>query len=132
MPRPRIRPQANCSKLSRHCSIGASWLRTRTRAVCGSTTPQVWGRARSTRPRSGRCTRRRRSPVGSDSRSAASVYFEVYDECGEGDAMEVVTRERYDEALAALAAIRALVDEQAEDEGLWFIAGTAPEAYLQQ
>ena len=26
----------------------------------------------------------------------------------------------------------ALVDEQAEDEGLWFIALTAPEAYLQQ
>ena len=32
----------------------------------------------------------------------------------------------------ALAAIRALVDEQAEDEGLWFQARTAPEAYLQQ
>ena len=31
-----------------------------------------------------------------------------------------------------LAAIRALVDEQAEDEGLWFVAQTAPEAYLQQ
>ena len=29
-------------------------------------------------------------------------------------------------------AVRALVDEQAEDEGLWFIAQTAPEAYLQQ
>jgi hypothetical protein len=28
--------------------------------------------------------------------------------------------------------LRALVDEQAEDEGLWFIAQTAPEAYLQQ
>lgn len=26
----------------------------------------------------------------------------------------------------------AIVDEQAEDEGLWFIARTAPEAYLQQ
>jgi len=25
-----------------------------------------------------------------------------------------------------------LVNEQAEDEGLWFIARTAPEAYLQQ
>lgn len=25
-----------------------------------------------------------------------------------------------------------LVDEQAEDEGLWFVAETAPEAYLQQ
>jgi len=27
---------------------------------------------------------------------------------------------------------RELVDEQAEDEGLWFVAQTAPEAYLQQ
>jgi hypothetical protein len=25
-----------------------------------------------------------------------------------------------------------IVDEQAEDEGLWFVARTAPEAYLQQ
>jgi len=31
-----------------------------------------------------------------------------------------------------LDAVRAIVDEQAEDEGLWFIAPTAPEAYLQQ
>ena len=28
--------------------------------------------------------------------------------------------------------LRALVNEQAEDDGLWFIARTAPEAYLQQ
>lgn len=28
--------------------------------------------------------------------------------------------------------IRALVDRQAEDEGLWFVAQTAAEAYLQQ
>ena len=28
--------------------------------------------------------------------------------------------------------IRALVDRQAEDAGLWFQARTAPEAYLQQ
>lgn len=27
---------------------------------------------------------------------------------------------------------REIVDEQAEDEGLWFVARTAPEAYLQQ
>ena len=31
-----------------------------------------------------------------------------------------------------LIAIQKLVDEQAEDEGLWFHAETAPEAYLQQ
>ncbi len=28
--------------------------------------------------------------------------------------------------------LRALVNEQAEDEGLWFVAQTASEAYLQQ
>lgn len=28
--------------------------------------------------------------------------------------------------------VRSLVDEQAEDEGLWFVAETAAEAYLQQ
>jgi len=28
--------------------------------------------------------------------------------------------------------LRAIVDVQAEDPGLWFIDGTAPEAYLQQ
>ena len=28
--------------------------------------------------------------------------------------------------------LKALVDQQAEDEALWFFARTAPEAYLQQ
>lgn len=28
--------------------------------------------------------------------------------------------------------LKKLVDKQAEDEGLWFIAATAPESYLQQ
>ncbi len=36
------------------------------------------------------------------------------------------------EAHHARRAVKDLVDEQAEDEGLWFIATTAPEAYLQQ
>lgn len=31
-----------------------------------------------------------------------------------------------------LSTLRALVEAQAEDDGLWFIARTAPEAYLQQ
>lgn len=35
-------------------------------------------------------------------------------------------------ATSALAAIRDLVASQSEDEGLWFQARTAPEAYLQQ
>lgn len=30
------------------------------------------------------------------------------------------------------AGVRRLVDEQAKDEALWFVAGTAPEAYLQR
>ena len=34
--------------------------------------------------------------------------------------------------LDVLADLKHLVDEQAEDEGLWFLAATAPEAYLQQ
>ena len=33
---------------------------------------------------------------------------------------------------AATAPARAIVAQQAEDEGLWFAAQTAPEAYLQQ
>jgi hypothetical protein len=76
------------------------------------------------------------SPTGKsrDESFAASVYFEVVHD--DGDAMEVVAREHYDEAMDALAAIRALVDEQAEDEGLWAIypMGQQPimEAYLQQ
>ena len=36
------------------------------------------------------------------------------------------------QAEEALRQIRARVDQQAEDEGLWFKAKTAPEAYLQQ
>lgn len=31
-----------------------------------------------------------------------------------------------------MRALRRVVDEQAEDAGLWFVAETAPEAYLQQ
>lgn len=34
--------------------------------------------------------------------------------------------------LQILNEAQALVDAQARDEGLWFIAATAPEAYLQQ
>jgi hypothetical protein len=36
------------------------------------------------------------------------------------------------EEIGALKRIRAVVDRQAEDEGLWFVAETASEAYLQQ
>jgi len=32
----------------------------------------------------------------------------------------------------AIKTVKALVDEQAEDEGLWFEAETVPEAYLQR
>jgi hypothetical protein len=40
-------------------------------------------------------------------------------------------RER-DDALLKLSTLRNIVSVQAEDEGLWFQAATAPEAYLQQ
>lgn len=39
---------------------------------------------------------------------------------------------RITELEAENARLQAIVDEQAEDEGLWFVAETAPEAYLQQ
>lgn len=31
-----------------------------------------------------------------------------------------------------ITAVMQLISEQAEDDGLWFVAQTAPEAYLQQ
>ena len=46
---------------------------------------------------------------------------------------EVKARRAEVQALrASLTAIRAMVNQQAEDEGLWFIHVTASEAYLQQ
>lgn len=36
------------------------------------------------------------------------------------------------ETAAKLEKLKALVAKQADDEGLWFVAETAPEAYLQQ
>lgn len=39
---------------------------------------------------------------------------------------------RAERAEAELAKLRQLVAQQAEDDGLWFNAATAPEAYLQQ
>jgi len=35
-------------------------------------------------------------------------------------------------AQAHIERLRNMVDRQAEDEGLWFVAQTAPEGYLQQ
>jgi len=41
--------------------------------------------------------------------------------------------ERLEEAFRRmLDKLKTLVDQQAEDKGLWFFARTAPEAYLQQ
>jgi hypothetical protein len=48
---------------------------------------------------------------------------------GEGFDWHVYDEEKPD---SHLKPIIDLVSEQAEDEGLWFIAQTAPEAYLQQ
>ena len=44
------------------------------------------------------------------------------------ESMDLMTRT---DLLERLALIQALVDKQAEDGGLWFVAQTAPEAYLQ-
>ena len=41
-------------------------------------------------------------------------------------------RKRVIELLTEKVAVKAVVDAQAEDDGLWFEAQTAPEAYLQQ
>ena len=41
-------------------------------------------------------------------------------------------RKRVIELLTEKIAVKAVVDAQAEDTGLWFEAQTAPEAYLQQ
>jgi hypothetical protein len=46
--------------------------------------------------------------------------------------LEAATLDVERAARAPEGALQALVNEQAEDEGLWFIAQTAPEAYLQQ
>ena len=54
--------------------------------------------------------------------SAAKAEAEVAD----------IWREKAKRAEAELAKLRQLVAQQAEDEGLWFNAATAPEAYLQQ
>jgi hypothetical protein len=40
--------------------------------------------------------------------------------------------EERDTAVLKLSTLRNIVSAQAEDEGLWFQAATAPEAYLQQ
>lgn len=41
-------------------------------------------------------------------------------------------RKQEEKMRADIKKIKTLVEEQANDEGLWFIAETAPEAYLQQ
>jgi len=43
-----------------------------------------------------------------------------------------IEAESHADADAQIARLRAIVDEQAEDAGLWFDARTAPEGYLQQ
>ncbi len=40
--------------------------------------------------------------------------------------------DRIVDAARRVANLQTVVDEQVKDEGLWFVASTAPEAYLQQ
>ena len=74
-----------------------------------------------------------------DLRAAAQQALEALDEA---DTFHRNLPDQRARRLAAMAALRAalaqpsisqqVVDEQAEDEGLWFRAETAAEAYLQQ
>lgn len=48
------------------------------------------------------------------------------------DAFRAAFRAGWTKGAADLAAIRKVVDDQAEDGGLWFVAETAAEAYVQQ
>ena len=43
-----------------------------------------------------------------------------------------VAEARIQELEAHIGRLQFLVDQQAEDVGLWFVAATAPEAYLQR
>ena len=56
--------------------------------------------------------------------------------CEYSRSMRITENEQHEKRIAGLEAenarLQAIVDEQAEDEGLWFVAETAPEAYLQQ
>ena len=45
---------------------------------------------------------------------------------------EVEQIQKWQAVIAQFMRVRAVVDEQAEDSGLWFAATTAPEAYLMQ
>lgn len=68
-----------------------------------------------------------------EERAEAEILYERLS--GDGDALErfiyfaVSIRAQLERELAKL---RQMVAQQAEDEGLWFNAATAPEAYLQQ
>lgn len=67
---------------------------------------------------------------------AADRLREISDEIGENGFTLLAAARRLNERLAQrdarIAELCALVDKQAEDDGLWFVAVTAPEAYLQQ
>jgi len=49
-----------------------------------------------------------------------------------GSTLNHAAANRIDKLEAKLKAIRDVVDEQADEEGIWFDAMTAPEAYVQR
>ena len=65
---------------------------------------------------------------------------QLRDACGNNQQSIVMVRNHYEQRIEQLEAalkdaqarLRATVDAQAEDDGLWFVAETAAEAYLQQ
>ena len=61
--------------------------------------------------------------------------IDMMDQVPEGSFCPFCGYRRYESVITVLAKLKTMkqtVDEQAEDEGLWFVAATAPEAYLQQ
>lgn len=58
-------------------------------------------------------------------------YSTSRDGTGIGVITSRMTLEKVNKIMAGLRIIKAIVDEQAEDAGLWFLDETASEAYLQ-
>ena len=69
---------------------------------------------------------------GQTPRQAAAELRRLDAECNDLAHQLNQSNERNGRLIAQRDAIQQVVDEQAEDEGLWFRAETAAEAYLQQ
>jgi hypothetical protein len=77
--------------------------------------------------------------VGKHGELVGAIYAHGKREFGDVWALEKMHEDKIQAAIQqlnnlreGLREIRALVDEQAEDERIWFLVETAPEGYLQQ